>query len=69
MAERYVLAATGVDNNTVDNNIIFTIKYTKLYSMFLLSLYQQWQPKTIKTYVQKIWNITVLEWLQSKNWE
>ena len=41
MAERYVLAATGVDNNTVDNNIIFTIKYTKLYSMFLLSLYQQ----------------------------
>ena len=41
MDERYVLAATGVDNNTVDNNIIFTIKYTKLYSMFLLSLYQQ----------------------------
>ena len=41
MDERYVSAATGVDNNTVDNNIIFIIKYTKLYSMFLLSLYQQ----------------------------
>ena len=32
MDERHVLAATGVDNtNAVDNNIIFTIKYTKLY--------------------------------------
>ena len=42
-----VLSANGNDNTDADpNNIIFTIKGTKLY-MYLLLLYQQ---KTIKSY-------------------
>ena len=63
-----VLSAAGADNvsnnvndNASGNNIIFTIKDIKLH-VSIVTLSQE-TIKTIKTSYQRIWNISLLEWI------
>ena len=55
------LAGPGNVNNIDSNNIIFTVKATKLYvPVVTLSARES---KTIKTSSQRIWKISLLEWI------
>ena len=63
-----VLSAAGADNvnnnfndNANGNNIIFTIKDIKLHAP-IVTLSQE-TIKTIKTSYQRIWKISLLEWI------
>ena len=60
-----VLSAAGNDNvnNIVSNNIIFTIKDTKLY-VSVVTLSARDNQKLSK--LAKIWKISLLEWIYNK---
>ena len=48
-----ILSIAGADDNANSNNIIFTIKDTKLY-VPVITLSAKKQPKTIKTSSQRV---------------